>query len=442
MVLMAIIVLSIALVWSPASSARTYQSRPLSAFVGPQPVLINAFGCASVGNCIAIGAYDLSFGAVTVAATESRGRWSPFTSLPGLSAVSPAMGSPSISCFGVDTCAVLMPWLTPHDTIETFVASETLGRWTPLTRLVHQGASSVLGQGMWCSSQGDCVAIATTPVSAVASRLLVATEHRGAWSAVRPVLPAVVVSGRAGTVQVSCSSVQHCLLSAVDPIPTTGNPLVTVAAEVGSSWRSLVITTPGRGEFTVNSLSCLSGGTCLLGGGLISGPGCPGSTSCRITPALATLKNGATATERPVSSVNFGAPNFKGVSQIVGVACSGGGDCYLLDVASISATARVTGVALLRWRRSTLSHVSFAEAQPELPACNTTASQCVVVVRHAGHSLFDMLSSGRVSSITSLSHVGPQVSSCYSGGGCTILVPEKNSSGEYPGGNYLEIVAS
>lgn len=432
----------VALLGGPSRGAGASSQNTLVPYMGVYSVSVNAFGCASAGNCLAIGAYDFGTGVFIVYAVETQGRWGNFSPFPNLNTVSPVAGPVEVVCYRASSCTVLLGWMTPGNTIETFVATESAGRWTPPVRLRAPGEADTLGQALWCSPEGQCAAVATSMnARATFAHLYVSQESAGGWSQPHGILPAVLVNPTAGTVVFSCSQPNHCVLAALALRPLGVIAPSIVALDTGGPWGlARRGGASAKGELAVNSVSCSEGGGCVLGGAIMKGTGCSFSRPCA-NSAVLLAQSGTSGKLQQIDVARYwrGGSSSPAPSSVSSVACTGHDGCYLLVT-----SPHAPRVTLVQWAAGGLSPVAFPHGSPFTLACANSASTCAVVTLKARQDWLYSLGSGRWSSVASW--VNPRhdpyanlvFSSCSGSQGCALLDAQPGVGNASGPGSYVQ----
>lgn len=120
--------------WQRAREITTTESPNLNPFM-----TVNQVACASSGNCVAAGSFvDVNSVTQALVVKSTRGHWSRGQSLPLPANASTYAGASvsEVACVRHSTCTVLGTYNTSSGAIEGMTASESNGRWTAATELV------------------------------------------------------------------------------------------------------------------------------------------------------------------------------------------------------------------------------------------------------------------------------------------------------------------
>ena len=242
---------------------------------GGSDAQVLSVSCASVGNCVAGGAYDDQITGLEEAfvVSEVNGAWGTAEPIPGL----PALGSSGalvyeVSCPSAGNCSAVGAYSDSSDDGQGFVASQVNGVWqnaeeNPGPDVKHLQAETTT---VSCASAGNCVAGGqlTPGPSDLKNSAFVIRKANGVWGKAE-VVPGTIplnVGGNAAVDDVSCGSVGNCSLGGYYA-NSTGSAAF-VAGEVNGVW-SRAEQVPGTSSFSapeIDAISCASASDCTAGG--------------------------------------------------------------------------------------------------------------------------------------------------------------------------------
>jgi hypothetical protein len=215
---------------------------------------VNSLSCAPGGACAGGGQYvDASSRAEAFVLTEMNGQWGTAIEVPGLAALGAKYSSvASVSC-AAGGCAAGGFYKDDARGDHAFVANERNGRWSRLTKVLSARkappAHNVVS--LSCSGPGNCTAGGGKPA-------FVVSEVNGRWGRAHQ----FGAKGNDGNAKVSCASAGNC----------TASWNQFVVGERNGRWGK-PMALPGLSAHAhvdsglgIESISCTSGGNCLVGG--------------------------------------------------------------------------------------------------------------------------------------------------------------------------------
>jgi hypothetical protein len=250
--------------------------------------------CPAAGECTAVGWYtnkDAGHSIYPWVLTESGGTWSSGQDalLPADAAVqgdsekgsSPFFGfSRGLSCPSAGNCTAVGGYADKNGADEGLLLTERDGVWLPGVkaplppRAVPDNQPNEFAtplDSVSCAAPDDCAAVGWYVESSFGTRHgLLLSEHGGTWKASSLVLPAKAkASGGVFLTSVSCPSPGNCL--AVGWYGSHGKTHGLIARERGGKWQRAVIAPLPKGAASkshtqLNSVSCPSASSCLVGG--------------------------------------------------------------------------------------------------------------------------------------------------------------------------------
>jgi len=243
---------------------------------------IDAVSCGSPGNCAAGGTYtDRRRHEQAFVATERNGTWQQAIEIPGLATLNAGgyvYPIVSLSCASAGNCVVGGAYELRSARDVAFVADEVRGTWHRAHRVPGIDALDAHGNAevaaISCAAAGSCAAVggyARGFAGVLGSKVFVAVESQGRWgvaralpglAALRPRLPYA-----AG---ISCGSPGNCAIAGAY-ISRSGNIQSFVADEVGGKWVPALHVAGPRprrhgAALTLEAVSCPASGDCAAGG--------------------------------------------------------------------------------------------------------------------------------------------------------------------------------
>jgi PASTA domain/Divergent InlB B-repeat domain len=255
--------------WAPGVEA----DLPAGAATLTQSAELFSVSCASVGNCSAVGLYDIQEvvtgrdqeeeRAKGVLLTETAGSWAQ-----GVEAALPANADgpdaldyaslSQVSCASAGDCSAVGHYYDSSRVSHGLLLSEAAGSWAPGVEAVVPTATDQ-GSGLGsvsCTSAGNCSAVGYYSSGSSSGGLLV-TETAGSWApAVEPALPAnASPNSRAGLNSVSCPSPGDCGAAGTYQDDSDGSYGSSGLLISGSPAKvTLDISKIGKGSGTVSSI--------------------------------------------------------------------------------------------------------------------------------------------------------------------------------------------
>jgi hypothetical protein len=262
-----------------------------------------ALSCSSPGNCSVGGTYGDRNSADSSAfvAGQRDGTWGKAIQLPGIGALNAGKqaGVMALSCTSPGDCAAGGAY-SPNDgtdaggqnpALNAFVAAEKGGTWGKASQIpglaaLNAGFSAIVSS-LSCTSPGNCTAAGEYAPGGAAggggenaiTSGFVATEKSGIWGRALeiPGLGALNTGGQVLVNSISCVPGGNCAVGG-DYTTVSGPVQAFVADESGGSWQQAE-EFPGTGDLNtdgqagVSSVSCASPGNCGALGYYSSGSG-------------------------------------------------------------------------------------------------------------------------------------------------------------------------
>jgi hypothetical protein len=248
---------------------------------------VSAFGCSTLGNCVAVGDYGSPVTGFTVpfVSTEVNGTWSsqPLAGLPAEAADTTAYLT-SVSCGTADFCTAIGTYSGTDNLLHIFAVTETSGTWGTPVVLDTSGLSNVQSfgfRGLSCPAAGECTLIGSyTPLEATPVPFT-ADESVGKWGSVQPLAglasldPSSAAPVTGGFDSLSCGAPGDCTAGGSYQYGAVVQPFIV--SESGHSWGQpqpipgiASVSSSGQGdnsaENQVTSVSCPDAGDCAVVG--------------------------------------------------------------------------------------------------------------------------------------------------------------------------------
>jgi hypothetical protein len=312
--------------WGPAQEVPG--SAALNAGGGAQ---VTSVSCTSPGNCAAGGSYsDSSNNSQAFVVDEAYGSWGSAQEVPGSAALNAGGYAlvTSVSCTSPGNCVAGGHYSDSAGHFQAFVVGEVRGSWGAAQEVPGSAALNAGGNAritsVWCVPAGNCVAGGSYRDSSNHSQAFVVDEDYGSWGAARevPGSAALNAGGFALVASVSCTSPGNCVAGG-GYRDSAGNAQAFVVGEVRGSWGAAQ-EVPGSaalnvgGNARVTSVSCVSAGNCVAGGGYRDSAG-----NAQAFVVGEVRGSWGAAQEVPGSA----ALNVGGGAQVTWVSCVPAGDC-------------------------------------------------------------------------------------------------------------------
>jgi hypothetical protein len=308
--------------------------------------------CASAGNCAVGGEYEDSSdhrqGFVADQASTSS-TWGNAEEVPNLGTLNAGGGAAvdSVSCVSAGNCAAGGSYTDSSSHQQGWVANETTsgtstsGTWgnaeeVPNLGTLNAGTGGAAVDSVSCVSAGNCAAGGSYHDSSGHTQGFVADEAGSSWGNAEevPNLGTLNAGGTAVVTSVSCASAGNCAAGgSYENSGTQG--FVVDQASTSSSWGNAeevpnLGTLNADGDAPVDSVSCVSAGTCTASGSYHdSSAHSQGWVANETTSGTSTSGTWGNAEEVP----NLGTLNaYTGggggsVAQAASVSCGSAGNC-------------------------------------------------------------------------------------------------------------------
>jgi hypothetical protein len=297
-----------------------------------------ALSCASVGNCVAGGAYTNAKGVSEgLLSNEISGVWrSPVTIIPPANAAAnPGLTVYASACGATGSCSAVGTYQDPSGADEGFTVSEVANVWRTALGVPLPANAVVTGQdaqlhSISCPSSGNCSAVGTynakgTPLATTQG--LVVNEVNGVWQRGDEIhLPGGTnVNPFVALAQVACASAGNCSAvgSYIDNNGATHGLLVNEQASHWLAGTSMLL--PGNAstfpDAFLSSVTCTSVGSCSAIGNYDNSSG---DVEGLITSETSRVWKRATALVMPSGAKVNPHVFFYGFN---GISCSSTGNC-------------------------------------------------------------------------------------------------------------------
>jgi hypothetical protein len=247
-------------------------------------VNLSSVSCPSAGNCIAVGDFTDSFGRhqgliETLSGTTWTAQDAP---VPIGSPTDPQMRLTSVSCPSDGDCAAVGTFIDSSSHQQGVLLDDKMGSWSanPAALPAHATNPEVHLLSVSCPSIGNCAAVGYYNDGSINQQGILFNETTGVWGAgVTAGLP-----GGAGTDpyvnldSVSCPSAGNCAAVGYYADTSTYDQGLLLT-ESGGMWATpgvkaaLPGPTTGTPNVRINSVSCISAGTCGAVGSYIDNMG-------------------------------------------------------------------------------------------------------------------------------------------------------------------------
>lgn len=213
--------------------------------------------CASVSDCLAVGATDDSGDgdAVVIATTDGWAQWTSQVVPSGLE------GLGAVTCATTQICWAI--GMTTAGKPAIIATTNGGGTWSEQT--VPSAAGSLTG--IACTSASSCIAVGAEADGYSSVALILSTTDGGADWAVEPA--SALGSNPPDLFAVTCYD-QDCWAGGGPPEPWENEPVVLASQDGGASWQAQSGPPGGDSGFEIISVSCSSAVDCVAVGGLDS----------------------------------------------------------------------------------------------------------------------------------------------------------------------------
>ena len=271
---------------------------------GWQGATLNAVSCGSVGNCTAVGSFQLAGGdgeTEAFAQTQTNGEWGPAVAVVFPNAhpqnAAPVADLNSVSCASAGNCTAVGSFRNLAGNFEAFAVTQAAGAWgpaEPTTFSVAHPQHSEPGDDLVsvsCVSPGNCTAVGQFKVGYGEYKAFAQAQIDGVWGDAVPfdfsaAVPSIDFSqGGAEAVSVSCTGGDGGNCAAVGTYRTrTSRPNPFMVTQTGGTWGQAA-TPAGINSTYFRSVSCSGVGDCTaLGDGFaVTQTGGTWGTAARIT---------------------------------------------------------------------------------------------------------------------------------------------------------------
>lgn len=313
--------------------SRQYASDDGKAYVG---IGVTSVDCAARGECAASGGYvDSGFNFLVFAAGQHAGRWARAGVVPGDASLvgnggvaggDQMWGDPflsQVSCSSAGNCALAGNYQDAATSqTRPLVASERGGRWGP----VHPVRQATAVLAVSCPpAAGYCAAGGLrTPPATTHGGAFVISQKDGVWGSAQP-----VAGTREPVTAMSCPAAGDCLAGGPGYLSGEGSSgggigAAFLASERDGQWGharpvpGLSRLTGQRHRSSVDSVDCVTGGECTVGGSYTDASG-------RMEAFVVAERRGVWGRAQPVPGL--AALNKGGQARVTQVSCTAAGSC-------------------------------------------------------------------------------------------------------------------
>ncbi len=248
-------------------------SRPANLAVNGASQL-SSVSCVSVGNCVAVGAYQASAGFAMLAVREASGHWKrAFGLLPPPSAAVKANPFLSaVSCWAPGHCTAVGSYNDKSDQSQALAITDTNNRWARATKITPPKAakSDVALFGVSCDQASGCTAVGDYEDAKFVAHSMAVTRGKHGWLRATEIL-APSGNDSAGLNAISCSAAGSCV--AAGATSTSDGTTAIVATETSGRWgRAATISLPAnslptsQADVPLDGIACLKGNACTVAG--------------------------------------------------------------------------------------------------------------------------------------------------------------------------------
>jgi len=225
---------------------------------------VDSVSCAAPGDCGAGGSLSGGSGQQAFVVSQKNGTWGTAKKVPGLAAPHTIGFVNSVSCTSAGTCSAGGYYVRPPGTGErAFVVSQRNGRWGKALQIPRMSEISSLS----CASAGNCSA---------GGGVFAVSEKKGTWGKAGklPGLAALSKGGHAVISSVSCGAAGNCSAGGWFSAGDSADQGFIVSQDSGI-WGTaeevpgLAALSTGGPTFVI-SVSCGAAGTCSAGGSYAS----------------------------------------------------------------------------------------------------------------------------------------------------------------------------
>lgn len=237
---------------------------------------LDSVSCVSVGNCVAVGVFQVALGTEMLAVREAAGQWKQafLVKTPLGKAANPNAFLDSVSCSGGPVqCTAVGGYTDKSGHPQATAVTETNNKWPEATtiELPANASSNPEGAlvGVACAQAGQCTAVGNY-VSRQADSAMVTTLGKRGWLRATQLKPPSANESM-GLNAISCMSAASCVT--VGLAFSSSGPVLVVRTHSAGHWvQSPRIGAPANaakgatGGHTVLSLACFTGGACTAVG--------------------------------------------------------------------------------------------------------------------------------------------------------------------------------
>jgi hypothetical protein len=232
---------------------------------------VSAVSCASTGNCVVAGGFDVNGREQPFEAEERGGSWRmalPFQGPDIISSASKLTFIKSLSCSSPGNCAAAGSYADSHGFGHGFVVDETDGNWRIMRPLPSPLTSAVSNlTGVSCDAVDGCTAVGDFTSDSGIRVAFVLDQDNGRWDQFQQV-PGVPGASRATSV--SCAPGGGCAVIGNDT-DVSGHQRIFVAERTAGGWQPAVQLTGGGAvssslAMTAGLITCPTAGNCRAAG--------------------------------------------------------------------------------------------------------------------------------------------------------------------------------
>jgi hypothetical protein len=322
-------------------------------FANDTDMRFTALSCSATGECVAVGRSGFHcdewycWANQAFLMVQTGGVWQPAIRVPGLAGLNLGSDSQatSVSCSSPGNCMVGGFYSVMNGTaveVRPFVTTSTNHVWSEAVSIPGVTPNNIDNLGpeyprmkvsVSCPTDGTCVVGGyysgyNSMFAPFRDRWgFVATGSGNTWTPVFTgdlLAPGTTPRIDSSVTSVSCATATSC--TAIGAYTTEGGRQGFIATLSGSTWTADPL--PGLAalntadDATITSVSCVTNGTCALGGSYLAGS--------QRHAFVASKVNGAWSDAVAVPQLN--SMNLGGMSEVTAVSCSSTGDCSAIGI--------------------------------------------------------------------------------------------------------------
>lgn len=241
---------------------------------GSSPESLTSVSCAAA--CLAFGTYTDAGGNTQGNLVDLGGMTTAEAPLPAGAATNPQVSMGESSCPASGSCSAVAAYTNGSGKTQGVLLDESAGVWSaiaaPLPPNADKLSPSLSPVAIYCSTVGNCTAIAMYQVAESVTNGLILTENKGTWTAGAAPLPGTAGLDPSVSInRLSCPAATESCTGVGTYVDSSGSQQGVLLADTAGKWSAARAPLPAgtatgpKADVQLDAVSCVAG-SCVAGG--------------------------------------------------------------------------------------------------------------------------------------------------------------------------------